>query len=79
VGLETEWGGSIVEVSLNGVNFVNWPDVQTVWASAPVNCGYQCSLDTKAYANAPHTILVAFTDTAGNAAPMPIVPVSIGN
>ncbi|HUI42434.1 MAG TPA: Ig-like domain-containing protein [Terriglobia bacterium] len=26
LGLDTQWGGSIVEVSLNGTNFVNWHD-----------------------------------------------------
>jgi hypothetical protein len=26
IGLETSWGGSIIEVSLNGTNYVNWSD-----------------------------------------------------
>lgn len=48
-------------------------------ASAPVNCGYQYSLDTTLYPNGPHDIVVVFTDSSGNAAPMPTLPVDVNN
>jgi len=55
------------------------PDVPTVWPSAPVECGFQYQLDTTPYPNGPHNLKVRVTDTSGNVAAFPQVPITVGN
>jgi N-acetylmuramoyl-L-alanine amidase len=55
------------------------PDVGNVWPHAPRNIGYSFSLNTTAYPNGVHVISVRATDTTGNVAVFPDVPITIQN
>lgn len=55
------------------------PDVQVVYPSSPVNVGFNYSLDTTKYTNGPHTLNVRATDSSGNVALTPNVPVVVSN
>jgi len=55
------------------------PDVGNDWPHAPSNIGYSFSLNTTAYPNGPHVISVRATDTTGNVAVFPDVPITIKN
>jgi len=55
------------------------PDVANDWPNAPAAIGYNFSLDTTRFSNGPHTIQVRATDTSGNVAVFPDVPVTVQN
>ena len=55
------------------------PDVGNDWPHAPTNIGYSFTLNTAAYFNGAHVISVRGTDTTGNVAVFPDVPVTIQN
>jgi len=55
------------------------PDVQTVWHSAAVNCGFQFQLDTTLCANGPHTLTAKATDSSGNVAAFSKVRMDVNN
>jgi hypothetical protein len=55
------------------------PDVAKVYYNAPLNVGFQFQLDTKKYPNGTHTLTVMVTDTSGNVAAFPDVPINILN
>jgi len=55
------------------------PDVAQDWPNAPVNIGFTFSLNTATFPNGNHTIQVRATDTNGNVAVLPEVPVTTLN
>jgi hypothetical protein len=55
------------------------PDVANDFPHAPAAIGFNFSLDTTFYPNGPHTIEVRASDTSGNVAVIPRVPVTIQN
>ena len=55
------------------------PDVANEWPNAPAAIGYNFSLDTTRFSNGPHVIEVRATDTSGNVAVFPDVPVTVQN
>jgi len=55
------------------------PEVAQDWPNAPQNVGFTFSLNTATFANGNHLIQVRATDTNGNVAVLPGVPVSIQN
>jgi len=58
---------------------ISRPDIAQDWPNAPANVGFAFSLNTATYPNGNHVIQVRATDTNGNVAVMPDVPVSIQN
>jgi hypothetical protein len=58
---------------------ISRPDISQDWPNAPANVGFTFSLNTATYPNGNHVIQVRATDTNGNVAVMPDVPVSIQN
>jgi hypothetical protein len=74
-----------VEILIDGVvdGTANYgsprPDVQQVFPSAPVNVGFSYSLDTPKYKNGRYTLNVRATDTSGNVALSPNVPIVVSN
>ena len=74
-----------VEVSVDGVTAGtatyggSRPDVGNDWPHAPTDIGYSFSLNTTAYSNSAHVISVRATDTSGNVAVFPDVPITIQN
>jgi hypothetical protein len=67
-------GLAIVDVFVDGTRVgsattgTSRPDVATTWIGAPADVGFQYTLNTKMFANGPHTIVVTATDTAGHVA-----------
>ena len=55
------------------------PDVANDWPHAPSDIGYNFSLSTTSFANGAHNVEVRATDTSGNVAVFPDVPVTIQN
>jgi hypothetical protein len=55
------------------------PDVQLVYPDSPVNVGFTYSLSTAEYPNGIHRIYVRMTDSSGNVAVAPSVPVTFSN
>jgi len=55
------------------------PDVPAVYPNAPANVGFQYQLDTAQFVNGPHILEVRVTDSAGNVALFPRVPVDFNN
>jgi hypothetical protein len=55
------------------------PDVANDWPHAPSAIGYNFSLSTTSFANGAHNVEVRATDTSGNVAVFPDVPVTIQN
>jgi hypothetical protein len=55
------------------------PDVANDWPHAPTNIGFSFSLNTTTYTNGLHVISVRATDTSGNVAVLPDVPVTVQN
>lgn len=55
------------------------PDVAQGWPNAPQNVGFTFSLNTATFPNGNHTIQIRATDTNGNVAVLPNVPVTIQN
>jgi hypothetical protein len=55
------------------------PDVAQDWPNAPVNIGFTFSLNTATFPNGNHTIQVRASDTNGNVAVLPEVPVTTLN
>ena len=78
-------GISKVEILLDSVLIgqatygLSRPDVPTVYPNADANVGFQYSLNTTQYLNGTHTLQVKVSDTNGNVAFFPRVPVSIRN
>jgi Bacterial Ig domain len=74
-----------VDVSVDGVLIGtatyggSRPDVANDLPNAPASIGYIFSLDTTKFSNGPHTIQVSATDTSGNVAVFPNVPVTLQN
>jgi hypothetical protein len=74
-----------VEVTVDGVvdgtatYGLSRPDVATAFPHAPVNVGFEYSLNSANYANGAHTVTVRVTDAAGNVAIFPDVAVTIAN
>jgi hypothetical protein len=58
---------------------ISRPDISQDWPNAPANVGFTFSLNTATYPNGNQVIQVRATDTNGNGAVMPDVPVSIQN
>jgi hypothetical protein len=58
---------------------ISRPDISQDWPNAPANVGFTFSLNTATYPNGNHLVQVRATDTNGNVAVMPDVPVSIRN
>jgi hypothetical protein len=55
------------------------PDVQLAYPDSPLNVGFTYTLNTAAYSNGPHRVFVRLTDSSGNVAVAPSVPVTISN
>jgi len=55
------------------------PDVTAVYPISPVNVGFSYSWDTTKYSNGPHRLSVRATDSAGNVALLPDVPLTVSN
>lgn len=55
------------------------PDVAQDWPNAPANVGFTFSLNTALFSNGNHTVQIRATDTNGNVAVLPDVPVTIQN
>jgi len=55
------------------------PDVATAYPNAPTNVGFQYQLETPQFVNGPHILEVRVTDSAGNVALFPRVPIAINN
>jgi hypothetical protein len=78
-------GVSKVEILLDSVLIgqatygLSRPDVATDFPNADANLGFQYSLNTTQYVNGAHTLQVKVSDTNGNVAFFPRVPVSIRN
>src|SRR5262249_44555229 len=63
-----------------GANFgLSRPDVAIYFPGAPSNTGFQYSLDTTAFPNGSHAILVKATDNNGNVATYATQQVTINN
>jgi hypothetical protein len=55
------------------------PDVPVADPDSPLNVGFSYSLDTTRYSDGPHRIYVRVTDSGGNIAIAPSVPVTFSN
>lgn len=55
------------------------PDVGTAWPGAPVNVGYQASLDTTKLTNGPHVVVVKATSGNGKVATFASKQVTVSN
>jgi Bacterial Ig domain len=55
------------------------PDVAQGWPNASQNVGFTFALNTATFPNGNHTIQIRATDTTGNVAVLPDVPVTIQN
>jgi hypothetical protein len=55
------------------------PDVATDWPHAPTAIGYNFALDTTRFPDGAHVIEVRATDSSGNVAVLPSVPVQVAN
>ena len=55
------------------------PDVGNAFPGAPVNLGYQYSLDSTQLSNGSHTIIVKATDANGRVATFPTAQVTVSN
>jgi len=53
--------------------------VSKKWPHAPSDIAFQYSLDTTKYTNGEHFVVVKATDTSGNVAIFPKIPVHIEN
>ncbi|MGH9544348.1 MAG: Ig-like domain-containing protein [Terriglobales bacterium] len=58
---------------------ISRPDVAHDWPNAPPNVGFTFSLNTATFPNGNHIIQVRASDTNGNVAVLPDVPVTIQN
>ena len=59
---------------------ISRPDVVAAYpAVAPVNCGWQYTLDTTRLANGTHTVAAHVVDTSNNDVPLPPVSVAVSN
>jgi hypothetical protein len=55
------------------------PDVGMTWIGAPTDVGFQYTLDTRAFSNGPHAIVVTATDSAGHVATYATKTVTVSN
>jgi Bacterial Ig domain len=55
------------------------PDVVLAYPDSPLNVGFSYSLNTTRYPNGTHRIYLRVTDSSGNAAMAPSVPVAVSN